>query len=81
MRRTAITGSYLQMLCLLMFSFFEELFQLLGYCFLQRVALHAGLSAFSFFEGLLYLWGCLACGVARLVERWYFVSCFLGFYK
>ena len=30
-------------------------------CFLRRVALHAVLSAFGFFEGLLYLWGCLAC--------------------
>ena len=54
---------------------FEELLQLLGYCFLRRVTLSAGvlacflrrvalhvvLSAFSFFEG------CLACGVAWLV--------------
>ena len=38
-------------------------------CFLRRVALHAVLSALGFFEGLLYLWGCLACGVAWLVER------------
>ena len=36
-------------------------------CFLRRVALHAVLSAFGFFEGLLYLWDCLACGVAWLV--------------
>ena len=36
-------------------------------CFLRRVALHAVLSALGFFEGLLYLWGCLACGVAWLV--------------
>ena len=32
-------------------------------CFwlLRRVALHVVLSAFGLFEGLLYLWGCLAC--------------------
>ena len=48
--------------CLL--AFFEELLCML--CYLL----------FGFFEGLLYLWGCLACGVARLVERWAFVSCF-----
>ena len=30
-------------------------------CFLRRVALHAVLSAFGFFEGLLCLWGSLAC--------------------
>ena len=49
-------------------------------CFLRRVALHAVLSALGFFEdllvcevawlvGLLGLWGCLASGVAWLVER------------
>ena len=51
MRRTAITVSYLQMLCLLVFSFFEELLQLLGHCFLQRVTLFAGVLVF--FEELL----------------------------
>ena len=59
-------------------AFFEE-FTLFGgvlACFLRRVALHAVLSAFGFFEGLLYLRGCLACGVAWLVERWSFISCF-----
>ena len=46
--------------------------------FLHRAAVHA---AVGFFEGLLYLWGRLACGVAWLVERWSFVSCFFSFYK
>ena len=43
--------------------FFEEFTLFVGVlaCFLQRVALHAVLSAFGFFKGLLYLWGCLAC--------------------
>ena len=41
--------------CLL--AFFKELLCML--CYLL----------FGFFEGLLYLWGCLACGVAWLVER------------
>ena len=52
-------------------AFFEEFTLFVGVlaCFLRRVALHAVLSAFAFFEGLLYLWGCLACGVAWLVER------------
>ena len=59
-------------------AFFEE-FTLFGgvlACFLRRAALRAVLSDFGFFEGLLYLWGRLACGVAWLVERWSFVSCF-----
>ena len=47
---------------------------LLAY-FLRRVALHAVLSAFGFFEGLLYLWGCLACGVAWLVELLGLLGC------
>ena len=38
-----------------MLAFFEELLCML--CYLL----------FGFFEGLLYLWGCLACGVAWLV--------------
>ena len=44
-------------------------------CFLRRVALHAVLSVswllrrFTLFVELLGLWGCLACGVAWLVER------------
>ena len=71
MQRTAITVNYLQMLCLLVVlsSFFEEFLLFVGVldCFLRRVALHAVLSAFGFFEGLLYLWGCLAYGVAWLV--------------
>ena len=46
-------------------AFFEELLCML--CYLL----------FGFFEGLLYSWGCLACGVAWLVERWSCVSCFL----
>ena len=85
MRRTAITVCYLQMLCLLVVlflsskscfsrwgtAFFEEFSLFVGVlvCFLRRVALHAVLSALGFFEGLLCLWGCLACGVAWLVER------------
>ena len=83
MRRTAITVCYLQMLCLLVVlllsskscfsrwgtAFFEEFSLFVGVlvCFLRRVALHAVLSALGFFEGLLCLWGCLACGVAWLV--------------
>ena len=83
MRRTAITVCYLQMLCLLMVlllfskscfsrwgtAFFEEFCLFVGVllCFLRRVSLHAVLSAFGFFEGLLCLWGRLACGVAWLV--------------
>ena len=78
MRRTAITVCYLQMLCLLVVfllsskscfsrwgtALFEEFSLLVGVlvCFLRRVALHAVLSALAFFEGLLCLWGCLACG-------------------
>ena len=52
-------------------AFFEEFTLFVGViaCFLQRVVLHVVLSAFDFFEGLLYLWGRLACGVAWLVER------------
>ena len=59
-------------------AFFEEFTLFVGVlaCFLRRVALHVVLSAFGFFEGLLYLWGRLACGVAWFVERWSFVSCF-----
>ena len=62
------------MLCLLVFSFFEELLQLLGYCFLRRVTLFAGVLAF--FEELLCMLGYLllasskvyfTCGVAWLV--------------
>ena len=83
MRRTAITVNYLQMLCLWWcfllslkscFSrwgtaFFEEFSLFVGVlvCFLRGVALHAVLSALGFFEGLLCLWGRLACGVAWLV--------------
>ena len=78
MRRTAITVYYLQLLCLLVVlllslkscfsrwgtAFFEEFSLFVGvlFCFLQRVALHAVLTAFDFFEGLLCLWGHLACG-------------------
>ena len=85
MRRTAITVCYLQMLCLLVVlllsskscfsrwgtAFFEEFSLFVGVlvCFLRGVALHAVLSALGFFKGLLCLWGCLACGVAWLVER------------
>ena len=49
--------------------FFEEFTLFVGVlaCFLRRVALYAVLSVFGFFKGLLYLWGCLACGVAWLV--------------
>ena len=80
MRRTAITVCYLQMLCLLVVlllsskscfscwgtAFFKEFSLFVGLLvyFLRRVALHAVLSALGFFEGLLCLWGCLACGVA-----------------
>ena len=83
MRRTAITVCYLQMLCLLVVlllsskscfshwgtAFFEEFSLFVGVlvCFLRRVALHAVLSPLGFFEDLLCLWGCLACGVAWLV--------------
>ena len=51
-------------------AFFEEFTLFVGMlaCFLRRVALHVVLSAFGFFKGLLYLWGCLACGFAWLVE-------------
>ena len=85
MQRTAITVSYLQMLCLLVVlllsskscfsrwgtAFFKEFSLCVGVlvCFLQRVALHAVSSALGFFKGLLCLWGHLACGVAWLVER------------
>ena len=50
-------------------AFFEEFSLFVGVlsCFLRRVALHAVLTAFGFFEGLLCLWGRLACGVAWLV--------------
>ena len=77
MRRIAITVNYLQMLCLLVVlllsskscfscwgtAFFKEFTLFVGVlaCFLRRVALHVVLSAFGFFKGLLYLWGCLAC--------------------
>ena len=103
MRRTAITVYYLQMQYLLVMlllsskscfsrwgtAFFEEFSLFVGVlvCFLRRVALPAVLSVLGFFEGLLCLWGRLACGVAWLVGLlglWrgdLFVSCFFSFYK
>ena len=64
--------------------FFEEFTLLAGVlaCLLSSKNCSACcVICFDFFEGLLYLWGHLACGVVWLVERWSFVSCFFSFYK
>ena len=57
-------------------AFFEEFSLLVGVftCFLRRVALHAVLSALGFFEGLLCLWGCLACGEVIFLSLAFSVS-------
>ena len=56
--------------------FFEDFTLFAGVlaCFLRRVALHVVLSAFDFFEGLLCLWGCLACGEVIFLSLAFSVS-------
>ena len=88
MQRTAITVNYLQMLCLLVMLFFfflRRVALIVGVLFSSKSLLCLLGCLLVFFEELLYMLCYLflasskvyfTCGVAWLVERWSFVSCF-----